>query len=43
MPETPEVTAPYESPRIERVLTPEDLAHEIMYAGPGVLSVDVHT
>jgi hypothetical protein len=24
---------PYEPPRISRVLTPEDLAHEILYAG----------
>ena len=38
MPETPETTTPYEPPRIERVLTPQDLANEIMYAGPGVLS-----
>jgi hypothetical protein len=26
-------TPPYEPPRIERVLTPEDLAREIQYAG----------
>jgi hypothetical protein len=43
MAETPEIARPYEPPRIERVLTSEDLAQEIMYAGPGVLSVDVHT
>jgi hypothetical protein len=29
----------YEPPHIERILTPEDLAHEVMYAGPGVLSL----
>ena len=39
MAETPSIAPPYEPPRIERVLTPEDLACEIMYAGPGVLSV----
>jgi hypothetical protein len=39
MAETPSIAPPYEPPRIERILTPEDLACEIMYAGPGVLSV----
>lgn len=32
---------PYEPPRIERILTEEDLAHEVMYAGPGLISTDV--
>jgi hypothetical protein len=26
----------YESPRIERVLTPEDMDREVMFAGPAV-------
>lgn len=26
-------TPPYESPRIERVLTPDELEREILYAG----------
>jgi hypothetical protein len=39
MAETAPKTQPYEPPRIERILTPEDLTHEIMYAGPGVLSL----
>ena len=43
MADTAPIAPPYEPPRIERVLTPGDLAHEIMYAGPGVLSVDVDT
>ena len=34
MAETPPVAPPYEPPRIERVLTAEDLAQEILYAGP---------
>jgi hypothetical protein len=33
MTETPENARPYEPPRIEQVLTPEDLAREILYAG----------
>jgi hypothetical protein len=33
MAETPPMTPPYEPPRIERVLTPEDLAREVQYAG----------
>ncbi len=33
MPETPHLAPSYEPPRIERVLTPEDLAREIQYAG----------
>jgi hypothetical protein len=33
MPETPEIAQPYEPPRIERVLTSEDLEREILYAG----------
>jgi len=39
MAETAPIAQPYEPPRIERILTPEDLAHEVMYAGPGVLSL----
>jgi hypothetical protein len=35
-PTPPMPALPYEPPRIERVLTPEDLAHEVMYSGPGV-------
>ena len=35
MPAAPE----YERPRVERVLTPEELEHEILYAG-GDNSVD---
>ena len=35
---------PYEPPCIERVLTAEDLAQEILYAGGQVLSLtDEHT
>ena len=30
---TPSIAPPYEPPRIERVLTPEDLAREVQYAG----------
>jgi len=33
MAETPPVAPPYEPPRIERVLTPEDLEREVLYAG----------
>jgi hypothetical protein len=33
MAETPPIATPYESPRIERVLTPEDLEREVLYAG----------
>jgi hypothetical protein len=33
MAETPASAPPYEPPRIERVLTPEDLQREILYAG----------
>lgn len=33
MAETLSLTPPYEPPRIERVLTPEDLEREILYAG----------
>jgi hypothetical protein len=33
MTETPPLAPPYEPPRIERVLTPEDLAREVRYAG----------
>jgi hypothetical protein len=38
---TPEIHAPYEAPRIERVLTPEDLSREMLYAGePGPSELD---
>jgi hypothetical protein len=33
MAETPSITPPYEPPRIEQVLTPEDLEREVLYAG----------
>lgn len=33
MAETPEAPRPYEPPRIEQVLTPEDLEREVVYAG----------
>jgi hypothetical protein len=33
MAETPPLAQAYEPPRIERVLTPEDLAREVQYAG----------
>lgn len=33
MAETLHLAPPYEPPRIERVLIPEDLAREIQYAG----------
>ena len=32
--------AEYERPRVERVLTPADLQHEILYAGPASSSED---
>ena len=36
MAETPDGAKPYEPPHIERVLTPEDLEREALYAGePG--------
>jgi hypothetical protein len=31
----------YESPRIERILTPEDMEREVMFAGPAVTIGDV--
>jgi hypothetical protein len=40
MAETPPIIPPYEPPRIERVLTPDDLAREIRYAGDSVITVD---
>ena len=40
MAETPPIARPYEPPRIERVLTPEDLAREVQYAGDAVTPVD---
>jgi len=33
MAETLPIAPPYDPPRIERVLTPEDLEREILYAG----------
>jgi hypothetical protein len=33
MAETPPIAPPYEPPRIEQVLTPEDLARQVQYAG----------
>ena len=37
----PEFGEPYERPRIERVLTPEDLSREVLYAGePGPSELD---
>jgi hypothetical protein len=42
MAETPDVAQPYEPPHIERVLTPEDLEYEVLYAGePGASQVDL--
>jgi hypothetical protein len=41
MTETPEATTPYEPPRIERVLTPEDLEREVLYAGADAVSADL--
>jgi hypothetical protein len=38
MTETPPLARPYEPPRIERVLTSEELTREILYAG--VISAD---
>jgi hypothetical protein len=40
MAESPPLTPPYEPPRIEQVLTPEDLAREVLYAGDAVTNVD---
>jgi len=37
----PEIGEPYEAPRIERVLTPDDLSREMLYAGePGPSELD---
>ena len=33
MAETPDTPRPYEPPRIEQVLTPDDLEREVLYAG----------
>jgi hypothetical protein len=42
MAETPDSAKPYEPPHIERVLTPEDLEREALYAGePGPSQVDL--
>ena len=32
----PTIASPYEPPRIEQVLTPEDLEREVLYAGDAV-------
>ena len=40
MAETLPLALPYEPPCIERVLTPEDLAREVLYAGDAVTNVD---
>jgi hypothetical protein len=37
----PEFGEPYERPRIERVLTPEDLEREVLYAGADGVSADL--
>ena len=39
MAKTPPIALSYEPPRIERVLTAEDLAREALYAGPTDLLV----
>jgi hypothetical protein len=31
----------YEPPRIERILTPEDMEREVMFAGPAVTLGDI--
>ena len=36
MAETPVITPSYEPPRIEQVLTSEDLEREVLYAGDAV-------
>jgi hypothetical protein len=36
---TPPIPPPYEPPRIEQVLTPEDLEREIRYAGADTPSI----
>jgi hypothetical protein len=42
MAETPEIAGSYEPPGIERVVTPEDLEWEVLYAGePGPSQVDL--
>lgn len=41
MPETPLVAPPYEPPRIERILSPEDLEREILYAGQDDVSAPI--
>jgi hypothetical protein len=41
MAEKPELIRSYEPPRIERVLTPEELEREILYAGQDDISADV--
>ena len=43
MAETPPIAPPYEPPRIERVLTPDDLAREVQYAGVDLITTDATT
>jgi hypothetical protein len=33
----------YESPKIERILTPDDMEREVMFAGPAVTIGDLPT
>ena len=37
----PDQAETYESPAIERILTPEDIEREVMFAGPGVTVGDI--
>jgi hypothetical protein len=38
-PTLPTPPIPYEPPRIERVLTPTDLAQEVLYAGQQIVTL----
>jgi hypothetical protein len=40
MAETPSIAPSYEPPRIERILTPDDLDREVQYAGVVVVTAD---
>jgi hypothetical protein len=31
---------PYEAPKIERVITPEEMEREVLFAGPGITNGD---
>lgn len=35
MPDTQPLIAPYEPPKVERVLTADELSREVLYAGGG--------